>query len=121
MTKQRNRGLRKRCECPRKNWAKCSHPWHFNFKWKGEHYRFSLDREVGHPVTSKTEAEKEADRLRTAIREGVFRQQRREAPHRQRQHPPRLRLRSDNLRRTGRPSEARNSSGQRTTTIDSRR
>ena len=70
MTKQRNRGLRKRCECPRKNWAKCSHPWHFNFKWKGEHYRFSLDREVGHPVTSKTEAEKEADRLRTAIREG---------------------------------------------------
>jgi hypothetical protein len=72
MTKHRNRGLRKRCECPRKNWAKCSHPWHFNFKWKGEHYRFSLDREVGHPVTSKTEAEQEADRLRTAIREGRF-------------------------------------------------
>lgn len=46
MTKQRNRGLRKRCECPRKDWAKCSHPWHFNFKWKDEHYRFSLDREV---------------------------------------------------------------------------
>jgi integrase len=80
MTKQRNRGLRKRCECPRKNWTKCSHPWHFNFKWKDEHYRFSLDREVGHPVTSKTEAEKESDRLRTAIREGRFRQQPREAP-----------------------------------------
>ncbi len=40
---------------------------------------------------------------------------------RQRQHPLRLRLRSDSLRRTGRPSEARNSSGQRTTTIDLRR
>ena len=53
MTKQRNRGLRKRCECPRKNWAKCSHPWHFNFKWKGEHYRFSLDREVGHPSRAR--------------------------------------------------------------------
>lgn len=75
MTKHRNRGLRKRCECPRKNWTKCSHPWHFNFKWKAEHYRFSLDREVGHPVTSKTEAEKESDRLRTAIREGRIRQQ----------------------------------------------
>ena len=75
MAKHRNRGLRKRCECPRGSWAKCPHPWHFNFKWKGEHYRFSLDREVGHPVTNKTEAEKEADRLRTAIREGRFRQQ----------------------------------------------
>ena len=80
MAKHRNRGLRKRCECPRKNWAKCPHPWHFNFKWKGHHYRFSLDREVGHPITSKTEAEKEADRLRTAIREGRFRQ-RADAPH----------------------------------------
>jgi hypothetical protein len=75
MTKHRNRGLRKRCGCPRKNWPKCPHPWHFNFKWNGEHYRFSLDREVGHPITSKTDAEKEADRIRTAIREGRFRQQ----------------------------------------------
>ena len=82
MAKHRNRGLRKRCECPRRNWAKCPHPWHFNFKWNGEHYRFSLDREVGHPVTSKTEAEKETDRLRTAIREGRFRQQEVDAPWR---------------------------------------
>lgn len=67
--------LRKRCGCPRKNWAKCAHPWHVNFKWNGEHYRFSLDREVGHPITNKTDAEKEADRIRTAIREGLFRQQ----------------------------------------------
>jgi Phage integrase SAM-like domain len=73
MAKHRNRGIRKRCECPRKNWAKCSHPWHFNFKWNGEHYRFSLDREVGHPITNKTDAETEAERLRTAIREGRFR------------------------------------------------
>ena len=80
MAKHRNRGLRKRCECPRKNWAKCAHPWHFNFKWNGEHYRFSLDREVGHPITNKSDAEKEADRLRTAIREGRFRQQEVEPP-----------------------------------------
>jgi integrase len=75
MAKHRNRGLRKRCGCPRKNWAKCAHPWHVNFKWNGEHYRFSLDREVGHPITNKTDAEKEADRIRTAIRDGRFRQQ----------------------------------------------
>jgi hypothetical protein len=70
--KHRNTGLRKRCGCPRKNWAKCSHSWHFNFKWNGEHHRFSLDREVGHPITNKTDAEKEADRIRTAIREDCF-------------------------------------------------
>ena len=99
MTKQRNRGLHKRCECPRKNWAKCPHPWHFNFKWKDEHYRFSLDREVGHPVTSKTEAEKEADRLRTAIREGRFRQQQVDA--RRDEPAPVGALHSDNLRRNG--------------------
>ena len=75
MANHRNRGLRKRCECPRKNWAKCPHPWHFNFKWKGEHHRLSLDREVGHSITNKTDAEKEADRIRTAIREGRFRRQ----------------------------------------------
>jgi hypothetical protein len=34
-----------------------------------------LDREVGDPITNKTDAEKEADRIRTAIREGRFRQQ----------------------------------------------
>jgi integrase len=81
MTKHRNRGLRKRCGCPRKNWAKCPHPWHFNFKWKGEHYRFSLDREVGHTITNKTDAETEAERLRTAIREGRFRRELVETEH----------------------------------------
>ena len=40
--RQRNDGLRKRCPCPRRTWAKCSHPWHFAFKHDGEHYRFSL-------------------------------------------------------------------------------
>jgi integrase len=54
-------------------WAKCSHPWHFSFKWKGVHYRFSLDRETGRRITSKTEAEGESDRLRQAIRTGTFR------------------------------------------------
>ena len=41
--RQRNDGLRKVCDCPRRTWPKCSHPWHFNFKWAGEHYRFSIE------------------------------------------------------------------------------
>jgi integrase len=73
MPKNRNGGLRKRCGCPRRNWAKCPHGWHFNFKWKGVHYRLSLDREVRRSVTNKTEAQAEADRIRTDIREGRFR------------------------------------------------
>lgn len=87
-TRHRNDGLRKLCSCPRRTWAKCEHPWHFNFKWAGEVYRFSLDRVVGRIVKdaagkwrrdratlgdridSKTAAESERDRLRAAIREG---------------------------------------------------
>jgi integrase len=89
--RQRNDGLRKRCGCARRVWAQCPHPWHFNFKWAGEHFRFTLERKVGRlarvakgghvvwardgkslgdPITSKTDAEREADRLRTGIRDG---------------------------------------------------
>jgi integrase len=71
-------------------WAKCPHPWHFNFKWAGETYRFSLEREIGRlvrdadgtwkrdrttlgdEITDKTTAEAERDRLRAAIRGGQF-------------------------------------------------
>ena len=96
MTRRRhNDGLRKICDCPRRTWVKCAHPWHFNFKpkhgapppdwlarpgrdgrprdpkaWPG--YRFSLDVHFKKRITSKTEAEALADRLRTEIREGQF-------------------------------------------------
>lgn len=73
MPRRRNGGLRKRCPCPRRNWAKCPHGWHFNFKWKGVHYRFSLEQALGRRIDSKTEASTEADRLRTEIRTGTFR------------------------------------------------
>src|SRR5262245_35090795 len=69
----RNGGLRKRCACPRRKWAKCPHGWHLNFKWKGVHHRLSIDREIGEAVTSRTEAEIKAGDLRTAIRNGTFR------------------------------------------------
>jgi integrase len=97
--RQRNDGLRKRCPCPRRSWAKCAHPWHFSFKWNGEHYRFSLSHRVGRlrrgadgmwerdratlgkPITDKTKAEAERDRLRAAIREGTIHE--RETPQRE--------------------------------------
>lgn len=70
--RQENRGLRKACGCPRRKWAKCDHPWHFNFQWKGKGYRFSLDRHLGRRVRSKTEAETETERIRIAIKDGTF-------------------------------------------------
>ena len=73
--RHRNDGLRKVCGCPRRTWAKCEHPWHFNFKWNGEPYRFSLDKQVGRRLTSKSEAKAEAERLKTEIRAGKFGQQ----------------------------------------------
>lgn len=73
MPRHRNGGVRKRCGCPRKTWAKCRHGWYLNFKWKGVHHRLSLNREVGQRIEGRTEAETEADRLRTEIRDGKFR------------------------------------------------
>jgi hypothetical protein len=35
-------------------------------------YRFSLDRHLGWPLTGKSEAVREAEHLRTAIRDGKF-------------------------------------------------
>ncbi len=90
MTRERNDGLRKLCECSRRSWAKCEHPWYFNFKWAGAEYQFSLERVVGRLVKtargswrrdpaslgdridSKTAAEAERDRLRAAIRAGTL-------------------------------------------------
>jgi integrase len=69
----RNAGLRKVCDCPRRGWAKCPHPWHFNYSWRGAAYRFSLNRYAGKEITGKTEAETLADGIRREIRAGTFR------------------------------------------------
>ena len=71
--RHRNDGLSKICECPHGRWPKCPHGWHFNFKWDGRHYRFSLDRHVARRLTTKSDAKAEADRIRTDIRSGNFR------------------------------------------------
>lgn len=68
-----NDGLRKLCDCSRRTWAKCSHPWHFNYKPRGgQAHRFSLDAEIGRRVKDKTEAEKLANSLREQINAGTF-------------------------------------------------
>lgn len=68
----RSSGLRKVCPCPRRVWAKCPHPWHVSFMWKGVAHRFSLDKHLGRHVESKTEADAAAEQIRLAIREGTF-------------------------------------------------
>src|SRR5262245_61191294 len=73
MPRQQNNGLRKLCDCSRRVWAKCSHPWHFNYKPRGgQAYRFSLDAEIGRHPKDKTEAEKIANTFREAINAGTF-------------------------------------------------
>lgn len=72
--RRRNTGLRKRCGCLRKVWPKCPHAWHFNYKPRGgTHYRVCLDREINRRIENKTEAEKEAAKIRLAIDGGSFR------------------------------------------------
>lgn len=81
--RRRHHGLRKRCRCKPRDWPRCAHGWHLNFKWKLEpdnpnapddgHWRLSLDREVGRHIDSKSNAIAEAERIRTAIRNGTFR------------------------------------------------
>ena len=94
--RQQNDGVRKLCGCARRKWPKCEHPWHFNYKHAGDHFRLSLERRIGRlvrvekkvrgrdltksqwvrdratlgdPIATKTDAEHEADRLRTGIRD----------------------------------------------------
>ena len=76
MKRRRHDGLTKRCDCRRRDWAKCGHPWHLAFMWRRQHYRLSL----GPTITSKTEAKAEADRIRDQIRAGTYGPQASPAP-----------------------------------------
>jgi integrase len=71
--RHRNDGLRKRCDCARRAWPGCPHPWWINFKWKNEHHRYSLDKLLDKHVKDKTDAKAHAERIRLQIREGTFR------------------------------------------------
>ena len=71
--RQRNDGLRKVCACPRRQWPKCRHSGHFNYKPKGgQSYRLSIDAHVGKHVEGKTEAAKVATAIKAAIDAGTF-------------------------------------------------
>jgi len=71
--RHRNNGLRKLCDCSRRNWPKCAHAWYFNFKPRGgPAYQFSLDVEIGRHVESKEDAKTAADHFRDQIRAGTF-------------------------------------------------
>lgn len=74
--RQRNEGLRKRCGCPRRRWGECSHPWHVNFKWKGRHYRLSLDRESTKDIRSRSDARAEFDRMTISLEREIPRSKR---------------------------------------------
>jgi hypothetical protein len=53
-------------------WAKCDDAWHFSFKWKETHYRFSLDKHLDKHIDSKSDAEDAAATIRIAITAGKF-------------------------------------------------
>ena len=73
-------GLRKICRCSRRRWSDCSHAWHFSFRWKGQPYRFSMDRYAGAHVGSRSDANGLADQIRTAIPDGTFDPRTRDVP-----------------------------------------
>jgi integrase len=76
MPKRTYDGIKKRCACRRKKWAKCIHPWHFSFHYGGVEHRVSLDRIARargeRRPTTKGDATKWRDRLRAEIRDGTF-------------------------------------------------
>lgn len=65
-------GLKKRCDCAKRRWASCPHPWWFSFCHESREYRFSLAKftTTADGSMSKTEAETLRDRLRGEIRAG---------------------------------------------------
>ena len=75
VTVRDNGGLKKRCRCPRRQWSKCQHPWHFGFAHNGREWRYSLDKIASLRREPKPGAKSDAlalaDRLRGEIRSGI--------------------------------------------------
>src|SRR5688572_20475217 len=61
-----NKGLKKRCQCARRTWETCLHPWYFNFMWKGRHERGCLD------VATREEAIKKFTEIKSSIMNGTY-------------------------------------------------
>ena len=71
MKRHRNDGLRKVCDCARRNWAKCPHPWHVNFQHNGTAIRKSLDKLAGKRITSKTDAEDAWEQIKIQLKTSI--------------------------------------------------
>ena len=75
MPKRTHDGVKKRCDCARRNWPKCPHPWHFSFHYGGREHRHSLDviarARNEKPPQTKHDAAIRRDRLRSEIRAGI--------------------------------------------------
>ena len=66
-----NDGLRKRCDCGHRHWAKCPHAWHVNYSINGREFRACLHRYAGKPLSylmGRTEAEGLRDKWRYELR-----------------------------------------------------
>jgi integrase len=70
-----NDGLRKRCDCPRRQWVKCRHAWHGNYSPPGQkEQRISLQKYARKPrsyVMLKTEAEQLYTAWKAALQDGT--------------------------------------------------
>ena len=71
-TYQRNKGRFKRCECPRRQWSRCSHEVWGKFCHAGRDHRINLARQFQKSSVSWSEAEGLLDVMRSQIRAGTF-------------------------------------------------
>jgi hypothetical protein len=71
-TYQRNKGRFKRCNCPRRQWSRCSHEVWGKFCHVGRDHRINLARQFQKPNVSWSEAEALLDLMRSQIRTGTF-------------------------------------------------
>jgi hypothetical protein len=57
MARKQNHGVRKVCDCGRRRWSTCPHPWKVNYKWGDRHFRLTIDKEVGRRIADRDQAE----------------------------------------------------------------
>jgi integrase len=70
-------GVEKYCECGSARWPKCAHPWYMlKFRYQRKEYAPNITRHarvvLATAITTKTEADAVADRIRADIRSGAY-------------------------------------------------
>src|SRR5262245_30712586 len=64
--------LYKRCDCGRRQWAKCRHGWWLHYQFRKTHHRRPLDRYAGKHLASKSEAQAVAAEMIAKIHAGTL-------------------------------------------------